>query len=152
HPYRWDPIGFMKDIDAIKLEDAKAYFRIHYAPNNAIMTVVGDFKTDELFAKIKKYFSTIPPGPGVRPVIRDEPVQQGEKRIAFPRGAELPAAQEAYHIGTLRDADDPALDILSAILSQGESSRLYHDLVYEKQIATSVASGNESRAGPGLFT
>ncbi len=152
HPYRWDAIGFMKDLDAIKLEDAKAYFRIHYAPNNAIMAVVGDFKTAELLAKVTKYFGSIPPGPGPRPVIKDEPSQRGEKRIAFHRAAELPALMEAYHIGSLRDADDPALDVLNGILSTGESSRLYHDLVYEKQIATTVAATNESRADPGLFT
>lgn len=152
HPYRWDTIGFMKDIDAIRLEDAKAYFRIHYAPNNAIMAVVGDFNTADLFARIRKYFTDIPRQPAPRPVINAEPPQRGEKRIAFHRAAELPALMMAYHIGSFKDPDDPALDVLSAILARGESSRLYQELVYREQIATSVSGTNESRADPGLFT
>jgi zinc protease len=152
HPYRWETIGFMKDIDAIRLEDAKEYFRIHYAPNNVVVAVVGDFNTTDLFAKMERYFSDIPRQKPPRPVILDEPQQQGERRIAFHKAAELPAIDIAYHIGSVKNPDDPALDILSAILSRGESSRLYHDLVYEKQIATSVSASNESRIDPGLFT
>src|SRR5947209_10953418 len=77
HPYRWDTIGFMKDIDAIRLEDAKAYFRIHYAPNNAVMSIVGDFNTADLFARITKYFGSIPRQPSSRPVVNAEPPQKG---------------------------------------------------------------------------
>ncbi|MCX6381543.1 MAG: pitrilysin family protein, partial [Armatimonadetes bacterium] len=61
HPYHWDTIGFMKDLDAITLSDAKTYFKTYYAPNNAVVVVVGDFKTAELFAGIKKYFVTTHP-------------------------------------------------------------------------------------------
>lgn len=152
HPYRWDTIGFMKDIDAITLADAKQYFRIHYAPNNAVVCVCGDFDTPALFAKMRTYFGDIPPQPQPRPVVRDEPTQQGERRSKLYKAAELPAVTIGYHIGTFKDPDDPALDLLSNILSHGESSRLYRSLVYEKQIATSVSASNESRADPGLFT
>jgi len=152
HPYRWDPIGFMKDLDAVRLEDAKAYFRTYYAPNNAVVAVVGDFHTKELFAKMQKYFGGIPRQPPPRPVVNAEPPQRGERRIAFHRAAELPAVMMGYHVGTFRDADDPALDMLSLILSHGESSRLYRRLIYEKQIATHVDASNESRLDPGLFT
>lgn len=151
HPYRWDPIGCMKDLDAIRLEDAKDYFRTYYAPNNAVVAVVGDFNTKELFAKMQKYFGSIPRRPP-RPVVNAEPPQRGERRIAFHRVAELPAVMMGYHIGTIRDADDPALDVLSVLLAHGESSRLYRRLVYEKQIATRVDASNESRLDPGLFT
>ena len=152
HPYRWDTIGFMKDIDAIRLEDAKEYFRIHYAPNNAVVAGVGDFNTKELFAKMQRYFGDIPAQKPPRPVVNAEPPQRGERRIAFHRAAELPAVDIAFHIGSFKDKDDPALDILSNILAHGESSRLYKRLVYEKQIATSVTAANESRIDPGLFT
>ena len=151
HPYHWDTIGFMKDIDAIRLEDAKAYFRTHYAPNNAVVAVVGDFDTRQLFAKIEEYYSDIKPQPPARPVVNAEPPQQGEKRIAFHKAAELPAVQIGYHVGSAHDKDDPALDVLSTILEHGESSRLYRSLVYDKQIATGVSAGNDSREDPGLF-
>src|SRR5439155_4199506 len=75
HPYRWDTIGFMKDIDAIRLEDAKAYFRIYYAPNNAIVAVVGDFDSQKLFADMRRYFADIPRQPTPRPVVNAEPPQ-----------------------------------------------------------------------------
>ncbi len=152
HPYHWDTIGFMKDIDAITLPDAKEYFRVHYAPNNAVVCVVGDFKTAELFAKMRTYYSDIPAAPQPRPVVLAEPEQRGEKRIAYYRPAELPAVTFGYHGVSNTDADEPALELLSVILSSGESSRLYKTLVYEKQIATQVSAGDDSRADPGMFT
>ena len=151
HPYHWDTIGFMKDLDAITLADAKEYFRIHYAPNNAVVCVVGDFKTAELFAKIRSYYSDIPAAPQSNFVILDEPEQQGEKRISYHRPAELPAVTFGYHGVRYRDADEPALELLSVILSSGESSRLYKTLVYDRQIATQVSANDDSRADPGMF-
>lgn len=151
HPYRWDTIGFMKDIDAIRVEDAKAYFATYYAPNNAVAAVVGDFDTAKLFAAVRRYFGSIPRRPPPRKVVNDEPEQKGETRVAFHRAAELPAVLIGYHGVSLRDPDDPALDILSVLLASGESSRLYRSLVYEKQIATSVSADNDSRMDPGLF-
>jgi len=152
HPYRWDTIGFMKDIDAIQLQDAKDYFKIYYAPNNSVVCVVGDFNTKKLFDEIRKEYSDIPRQQTPRKVINAEPPQPGERRIKFHRAAELPAFNMGYHIGSFKDPDDPALDILSNILAHGESSRLYKSLVYEKQIATGVSATNESRIDPGLFT
>jgi len=152
HPYRWDPIGFMKDIDAIRLADAKAYFKTYYAPNNAVVCVVGDFDSAKLFDLIRKEYGDIPRQPSPRPVVLDEPPQNGERRTKLYKAAELPAVTIGYHIGTYKDPDDPALDLLSNILGAGESSRLYRSLVYEKQIATSVSATNESRIDPGLFT
>ncbi len=152
HPYHWDTIGFMKDLDAIQVADARAYFKIYYAPNNAVVVVVGDFKTATLFAGIRKHFEDIPAQATPRAVVNSEPLQQGEKRILYYRPAELPAIHFGYKIGNNHDADDPALDLLSSILSSGDSSRLYKGLVYEQQIATEVSAGNESRLDPGLFT
>jgi len=152
HPYRWDTIGFMKDIETIRLQDAKAYFRTYYAPNNAVVAVVGDFDTKALFAKMKQYFGNVPRRPMPPPVVNAEPPQRGERRIAFHRPAELPAVLIGYKIGSFKDPDDPALDVLVTILSHGESSRLYRKLVYEKQVASEVRAFNESRLDPGLFT
>lgn len=151
HPYRWDPIGFMKDIQAIRLADAKSYFRTYYAPNNAVVSVVGDFNTADLLRRMRLYFSDIPRQPAPPPVVNAEPPQQGERRIEYHRPAELPAVEIGYKGTSLKDPLDPALDLLAIILSGGESSRLYHSLVYEKQIAAGVSADNEARIDPGLF-
>ena len=151
HPYRWDTIGFMKDLDAITLSDAQTYFKTYYAPNNAVVAVVGDFNAKTLFAKIKTYFEEIPSQTPPRPVVNSEPEQTGEKRIVYHRTAELPAVTFGYHTISYLQADDPVLDLLSVILTGGESSRLYKTLVYEKQIATYVGASNDSRIDPGLF-
>lgn len=152
HPYHWDTIGFMKDIDAIRLEDAKTYFRLHYTPNNAVICLVGDFDTKTLFRKLTAAYSDIPRAPQLRPVVNSEPPQQGERRIAFHKAAELPQVVIGYHMGSAFDKETPALDILASVLGQGESSRLYTDLVYKKQIATQVSANSDSRLDPGLFT
>ena len=152
HPYRWLTIGFMADLNAIRLDDAKEYFRIFYAPNNSVMAVVGDFKTDDLFAKVRKYFSGIPRQPAPGSVTNAEPSQQGEKRIQLHRTAELPAVMIGYKGISFKQADEPALNVLASILARGESSRLYRELVYDKQIAASVSASNDSRIDPGLFT
>ncbi len=150
HPYRWDTIGFMKDIQAIRLGDAKSYFRTYYAPNNAVVAVVGDFRTPDLFRRITLYYSDIRREPAPPSVINAEPPQLGERRIEYHRPAELPAVEIGYKGVSLKDPADPALDILAVILAGGESSRLYKSLVYEKQLATSVTANNDSRIDPGL--
>ncbi len=152
HPYHWDTIGFMKDLDAITLSDAKTYFKTYYAPNNAVVVVVGDFKTAELFAGIKKYFSDIPAQTPPRAVVNSEPLQQGEKRINYHRPAELPAVLLGYKSISSHAPDAPALELLSVILAGGDSSRLYRALVYEKQIATEVSADSDARLDPSLFT
>ncbi len=152
HPYRWDTIGFMKDIDAIRVEDARAYFATYYAPNNAVVAVVGDFDTKRLFEAVRRYFGGIPRHAPPRPVVNAEPPQRGETRVSLHRAAELPEVLIGYHGVAQQTPDEPALDLLASILSAGESSRLYRSLVYEKQIATSAWAGNDSRFDPGLFT
>jgi len=151
HPYRWEIVGFMSDLQAIRLEDAVAYFRTYYAPNNAVMTVVGSFDTDDLMAKMKRYFEKIPRQDPPRPVSSVEPKQQGERRVVLQRPAELPAVMIAYHVGTFKDPENPALDLLGAVLAQGESGRLYRKLVYEDQAATAAWGYNDARLDPGLF-
>ena len=152
HPYHWDTIGFMKDIQSIKLEDAKSYFKTYYAPNNATIAVVGDFKTKELFEKIKLYYTDIPAQTPPPQVVNAEPEQKGERRVVYHRPAELPYVTFGYKSISYKSPNDPVLDVLNIILSGGESSRLYKSLVYEKQIATDVSAGNDSRVDPGMFT
>lgn len=152
HPYRWPIIGFMSDLRQLTRADALAYYRTHYVPGNAFIVCVGDFATDELMQKITSAFGPIPPG-GTPPTMRAiEPVQQGEQRIVLKREAELPFVGIAYHVPNLRSPDGAALEVLSAVLSSGKSTRLYQDLVYEKRLAREAgASYDLTTIDPSLF-
>jgi zinc protease len=142
----------MKDIDAITLKDARDYFRTYYAPNNAVLALVGDFKTADMIKKVDKAYGDIPAQPAPRKVVNAEPEQEGEVRVVYEREAELPSVLIGYKGVSILSGDDAVLDVLSQILSGGESSRLYRTLVYEKQIATSAWCANESQIDPGLVT
>jgi len=152
HPYRWPVIGTMADLDAIRLDDARAFFRTYYAPNNAVVVVVGDVRADTLFRCMRSLFGTIPRGPTPPRVVNAETPQRGERRLELRRPAELPAVLMGYKVVSFLHKDDAALDVLSIILSQGESSRLYRALVAERRVATSVWASNDSRLDGGLFT
>jgi predicted Zn-dependent peptidase len=150
--YHWDTIGFMRDLDAIRLEDAKEYFRVFYAPNNAVTVVVGDFDTQKLFAQMRAAFADVRPGPRPPRVVNAEPAQNGERRSLLHRVAELPAVLFGFKVPAMRHRDVPALRLLASILGSGESSRLYRQLVYEKQIASEVSVDLDSRIDAGLLT
>jgi len=152
HPYRWEVAGFLRDLDAITLEDARRYFATYYAPNNAVMAVVGDFRTAELFRLVNKHFGPIRRAPAPPPVVQTEPPQRGERRSELWRPAELHAVTVGYKVPSFRHKDEPALNLLDSILSRGESSRLYRALIYDRQIAAAVYSANDSRLDGGLFT
>ncbi|MBI3592231.1 MAG: insulinase family protein [Nitrospirae bacterium] len=154
HPYRWPVIGWMSDIAAIQRDDLYSHYRTYYAPDNAFVVISGDVDPDAILAKIKKEFGAIPPSN--KKIIRtmtDEPVQQGEKRIYLrKKEAELPYILMAYHVPSFPHADSFALDVLSAILSGGKSSRLYKDIVYEKRLAiNSFADYSGFYKDPFLF-
>ncbi|MBP1689824.1 MAG: peptidase domain protein [Deltaproteobacteria bacterium] len=136
--YRWGPIGFMSDIDAITLEDAKSYFRTHYAPNNATLVLGGAVSPQEGFALAERYFGDIPAQTPPLPVVNVEPPQGGPKRLEYHKVAELPAVAIAYKAVNARHADRPALDVLQTILGHGQSSRLYRAIVREKELASDV--------------
>jgi zinc protease len=152
HPYHNPVIGWFSDIEQISRDDLYNHYKTYYTPNNAVLVVAGDFKTDELLPKIKKSFGKIKSG-NKPPVTRSvEPHQRGERRVTLRRPAELPFVTVAYHTPNLASRDSYALDVLSTILAEGDSSRLYNSLVYEKQIALSV-EGDYSRlsADPNLI-
>ena len=152
HPYHNPVVGWMKDLDNITLQDAKDYFKIYYAPNNATIFLVGDFDAKTLEKKMAKVFGTIPRQPSHRAVINAEPEQAGEKRITLHKVAELPAVVMGYKSAAVSSPDIYPLNLLSTILSRGESSRLYKRLVYYKQICTEVSAGTDEYIDPGLFT
>ena len=152
HPYHNPVVGWMKDLDNITLQDAKDYFKIYYAPNNATVILVGDFDSKTLQKKMAKLFGTIPREAAPRRVIDAEPAQEGEKRIKLHKVAELPAVAIGYKSASVSSPDIYPLNILATILARGESSRLYQRLVYDKQICTEVSAGTDEFIDPGLFT
>jgi zinc protease len=152
HPYHNPVIGWFSDIAQISRDDLDDHYKTYYTPNNAVLVVAGDFKTEELLPKIEKRFGKIRSG-NAPPVTRSvEPKQRGERRVTLRRPAELPFVTVAYHTPNLASRDSYALDALTTILAEGDSSRLYNSLVYEKQIALSV-EGDYSRlsADPNLI-
>jgi zinc protease len=144
HPYHNPVIGWFSDIKQISRDDLYNHYKTYYTPNNAVLVIAGDFKTEELLPKIEKNFGKIRSG-NTPPVTGSvEPQQRGERRVTLRRPAELPFVTVAYHTPNLDSRDSYALDVLTTILAEGDSSRLYNSLVYENQIALSV-EGDYSR-------
>jgi zinc protease len=138
HPYRRPVVGWMEDIVNLSRQDLVDFYKLYYQPNNAFLVVTGDFSTAEILLKIKAAFGKIPRGaepPLVRAV---EPEQRGERRTALKKEAELPLIMQFYHTPNLRSPDSFALDLLSVVLAGGRSSRLYHELVYQKRLVRGV--------------
>ncbi len=150
--YKHSTIGSMEDLNAASVKDVADFFKTYYAPNNAVLTLVGDFKTSEVLPKIEKYFGNIPaqappPAPDMT-----EPKQTAERRQTL----EDPLAQIAridmgWKIPAGNTPDWYALYVLGEILSTGQSSRFYQDLVREKQVALQEGAGPFERRGPSMF-
>jgi len=151
HPYQWPVVGWMPDLDAVTSRDCEDYFRIHYAPNNATVVLVGDFKPERAIGLISKAYGSIPAQPAPPPVVRDEPDQQGERRAILKRAAQMPTVAFAYHVPSTSSEEVFALDLLQIILGEGESSLLNKHLVYDKELATRVQVVNAWRLDPSLF-
>jgi len=152
HPYHWSVIGWPSDIEKWTLDDLKTYFAKGYSPSNATMVVVGDVKAGNVFSLAEKYMEPIPahdPPPPVRTV---EPKQLGERRIAVHKFAQLPIIEIGYHVPQAQGADYYTLELLQALLTTGESSRLYRSLVDQQQLAVQVQSAHEATIDPYLFT
>ncbi|MBA4372945.1 MAG: insulinase family protein [Thermodesulfovibrio sp.] len=152
HPYRWPVIGWMSDLKTLNPEDLRQHYATYYAPNNAVILVVGDVEPAKILAKIRNTFGRIPAGPEIKAVNISEDEQQGEKRILLRKEAELPVVISVYKAPAVYREDGPALDILSSILSGGKSTRIHNSLVYEKQLALSAFAGYDGmRRDPHLF-
>jgi zinc protease len=151
-PYKHSVIGSMDDLNAATVEDVQQFFKTYYAPNNAVLTLVGDLDTQKTLALVKKYFESIPKQTPPPPVDETEPPQKQEKRTTVEdRLARMPRLDMAYHVPAGNTPDSFALSVLGNILSGGESSRLYQKLVKESEVATAVNAGYDQRRGPSLF-
>jgi len=150
--YKHSTIGSMTDLDAASLDDVSRFFKTYYAPNNAVLALVGDFKSSEALDKVKKYFGDIPQQPAPPAVDMTEPAQTGERRAVIEDSfARLPRLDVVYKTVPANTTDFYALDMLGDILFSGPSSRLYQKLVKEKEVALQVAGGVDLRRGPALF-
>jgi zinc protease len=152
HPYGFPIIGWAEDIKRVTPEEIRAFYRTYYVPNNAIVVAVGAFKAAETLEKIRRRFGPIPRGPAPPPVHAAEPPQNGERRVTVQKQAALPIVYLAWHVPNQKSEDAPALELLSTILAGGRASRLYRDLVYQRQLALD-AGGDYSyfSIDPNLF-
>ncbi|MGE5364226.1 MAG: M16 family metallopeptidase [Bacteroidota bacterium] len=152
HPYRWTPIGSAQYIDKAAIEEFRDFYRTFYVPNNAVLSISGDFKIGDMKELVEKYFGEIPAGKKdiYRPQIT-EPVQTGEVRDTVPDNIQLPAVIKAYHMPAQGTDDYYALSLLTTLLSSGRSSRLYKALVDEQQKALYTSSLPLALEDPGLF-
>ena len=150
--YKHSVIGSMEDLSAATVEDVASFFKMYYAPNNAVLTLVGDFKTDEALAKIRSSFESIPRQPNPPQVDMAEPPQKAERRATVDDVlARAPRVDLAFKAVPGNTPDFYALQVLSAVLQSGQSSRLYQKLVKEKEMVTSVGGFMDEKRGVGAF-
>jgi zinc protease len=156
HPYRVPVIGWMNDLEAMTVEDARDWYERWYVPDNAYVVIVGDVDHQEVFSLAEKYYGPLAtrPLPARKP--QEEPVQAGLRRLVFKAPADLPVVLMAYKVPVLRDveqdADPYALEMLAAILDGHEAARFSRHLVREQRLAVSAGVGYDATArGPGLF-
>ena len=134
--------GDFKDLDAARIQDVQAFYEQYYAPNNAVLAVVGDVSPDDVYAKVEKYFAAIPsrPTPARPPV--DEPAQKAERRATeTDKLAKVPALAIGYRMPPRHSPDSLAGAVTGELLHNGQASRLYQALVKDAQVALSVDGG-----------
>ena len=152
HPYGWPIIGWMEDLEKMDIEDVRDYYKSHYAPDNAIVVMVGDFKTSEAIEKIVAAFGDIPSSGKIKfDAPAAEPEQHVEKRIVFPTDkSNLGYVVATWHTPTYPDDDSPVLEIIDSILSSGRESRLFQTFV-EGGLAGSAEAIHDTNTDPYLF-
>jgi zinc protease len=152
HPYKRPTIGSIEDLDAASLKDVQDFHTTYYRPDNATLVVVGDFEPKQLDAWVDKYFGPIPRPDRALPRVQiKEPARSAETRVTEYGHNDLPAIGLTFLAPRQADLDSDALRVADAILSAGESSRLYHALVYEQQLAAEAGANAELREDASLF-
>ncbi|MGI8919025.1 MAG: M16 family metallopeptidase [Pyrinomonadaceae bacterium] len=150
--YKHSVIGSMEDLSAATVDDVAEFFKIYYAPNNAVLALVGDFNTKDALARIAKHFESIPRQPNPPAVDMTEPEQTAERRqIVDDVLARVPRLDLAFKAVAGNTTDFYALQVLSAALQGGQSSRLYQKLVKEKELTTGVNGFMDEERGMGAL-
>jgi zinc protease len=151
HPYRANVMGSHQDIQSAKLDDVKKFFKQYYVPNNASLAIVGDFDKEPTKALVEKYFGTFKKGEPVPPVKVTTPPITSERRIVVKERVKLPRVYMTWLTPAYFKPGDADADMTATILGGGKSSRLYKDLVYQKQIAQDVTAGQQSLVLGSMF-
>jgi len=149
-PYHWPVVGWPSDIESWTIDDLKDYHAMAYSPTNATVVIVGNIKAVDVFRLADQYFAPIPAHTPPPPIRTKEMPQTGERRVTVHKFAQLPLLDIAYHAVDKTSPDADAFDLLGTILSGGQSSRLYRNLV-DTQIALSVRAAYGDSLLPGLF-
>nr|BFD67872.1 pitrilysin family protein [Bdellovibrio sp. HAGR004] len=151
HPYKWPVIGYMKDIEAYDSDKLRYFYNTFYVPNNAVLVVVGDFKTSTVKSLIEKYYGKLPSRPLPERKYATEPLQKAQQNATLRKDVQNTSFVVAYQSPKQGDPDMYALDLAANILGNGSSSRLHKRLVYQKQVATSAYAYNYSMKDHGMF-
>jgi zinc protease len=152
HPYKHATIGSMQDLEAASVDDVRDFYRTYYVPANATLVLVGDFDTVQALQMVSNYLGRVPKAD--KPVPRDipqEPPQIKEKRVTLQQPWPLPAVVVAYHVTRDGNPDSYPLHIAAKVLSDGQTSRIYKKLVYEKQLAVAAFGNANLIEDPNLF-
>ena len=138
HPYHWPTIGSQEDLDAATVKDAHAFFRRFYGPSNASLAIAGDFQPETAKELVERYFGELVPGPALPRAGRTDSHLQGPTNLTLYDRVLLPRLSLVWPTVPRFHSDEAALSILSFILGNGKSSRLYRELVYQRRIAQSA--------------
>ncbi|MDD3004699.1 pitrilysin family protein [Flavobacterium sp.] len=152
HPYRWAPIGSMAHLDAATLEEFQAFNKKFYVPNNAVLVVAGDIDPAQTIKWVNKYFGSIKRGADVKKeVFVEDPITTQINATFEDPNIQLPMLVQAYRTPSMKTRDAKVLDMISSILSDGKSSRLYKKMVDEKKVALQVGAFNNSQEDYGMY-
>jgi zinc protease len=151
HPYSWDVIGEMADLDAASFKDVQEWFKTYYGPSNIVLVLAGDIDIKTARAKVEKYFGSLPAGPPVTHQQAWIAKMSGVHRAVMQDRVPLPRIYKIWNIPPFGSADADYLDLVSSCLGQGKTSRLYKRLVYDDQIASDVVVYTDAREIGGQF-
>ena len=152
HPYRWAAIGLTTDhIAEATLEDVEAFYRTHYRPSNAVLSISADIEEERMLELAEKWFAPLADRPADAAPIPQEPAQAEARREEVERDVPAPTVTVAYHMGGRTDAGFYTADLVSDLLAGGDSGRLYTHLVKERRLLSSVNAYVTGDVDPGLF-
>jgi len=152
HPYRWVPIGSMADLDAATLQEFQAFNKKFYTPQNAVLVIAGDIDIANTKKLVESYFADIPAGtPVVKTKFVEDPITKPIIDTAYDNNIQIPAIMTAYRIPGMTSKESVVLEMASAVLSQGASSRMYKKMVDDKKNALQVGTFNFSLEDYGAY-
>ncbi len=152
HPYRWETIGSIKHLNAAKLEDFLAFNKKFYVPNNAVIVVAGNFEISQAVKWVHQYFDPIKKGPAIeKKTFPEAPITKPITARYEDANIQIPAIVSAYRTPSMKDHDARVLELISALLSDGKSSRLYKKIVDEKKMALQIGALSYSQEDYGIY-